>query len=1289
MQAFTAVALMAASLALAVASPTPALAAGPTTLYVAAGANGTACSQAQPCGSIQAAATSADAFAGAVQIDVGPGTYTENDTVPATSSPAWSSLSIDGSGAGTTTIVSPTPTGGTVLTASSGVVSLSGLTITGGKATLGGGINDTALSLTVSDSDIVGNVASAQGGGIYQTFPLQGATLTLTNDLISNNSGGEYGGGVDMGRYANLIASDDTISNNTALYGGGVYGPYASSTFSNASILGNVGGGINSGNLQITNSDISNNIQGLNFGAGGGVAGDGLTTITDSTISGNINMRDGGGISATGTFVGDIIENNQTTEGDGGGIYGGNSVATNDVIAYNRALGGGQLLNSKGKGGGADLTGTMANDTIVGNSSSLGLGGGVYGEGDPPPAIPLNLIDDTIADNSAPAGSGVAGIYDSATGTVISDNVGSPNCLSFVADGGYNLESDKFFSCGFAPKYGGSPTSLAGVDPGLESLANNGGPTATMAITSSSVAHDAIPLSNALCTGSTSGPSVDQRGVSRTRGSATGCDMGAYQDTAPQLGSLSPLSAGIGCPVNVSGFDFTDPFSPAISTRNVGAVSFGGVETSPQSVNSNSSLTVVVPNGVSPGVTQLSVANADGVSNTLPFTVTSGSCVPSAPTGLVASPGNSQISLSWATPSSDGGSPVTGYDVYIGTSPGGESASPVNVSPVTGTSDTVTGLTNGTTYYATVEAINALGHSPASNEASANAVAAPTVDGISPSAGPVAGGTSVTITGTSFTGATGVDFGANAATAYTVVSATQITATVPAGSAGTVDVVVDAPGGTGTFTNGYTYYVASLSLTKSTTSTGYGAAGQTIAYSYLVTNTGTVTLTGVGVGDNMNVVSCPSSTLAVGANETCTGTYTVTQADVDVGSVANTASASATGPQMVTSSPSTVTVLASLAISSMDLTVSTTSTGYGSAGQMIPYSFLVTNLGTTTLTGVSVASNLSAVSCPSGTLAPEVNETCTGTYTVSQGDVDAGSVTNTATATGNHGTDVASAESSVAVLASNCQPPVITSANSATATAGTHFRFTVTTCSATVPVLKGAGFPSGITLVDNHDGTATISGTTVGKFSGIRMATITATVKNQAVFTQHLRLIVDASPVFKSKATDLTHTGIAFNYPITTVYGYPVPTITTSSTLPAGVSLVDNGNGTAALTGTPGPLSGGVHSITITATNGVGSPVNQSFTLTVYQAPQITSAAADTITAGVAMTPFTVTDTGYPTAKLTAEGLPYGVKLTDNHNLTGTIAGTTRATAAGVYVVTITASGKAGGTIETFTLTVN
>ncbi|MEV0537914.1 IPT/TIG domain-containing protein, partial [Kitasatospora sp. NPDC050463] len=80
---------------------------------------------------------------------------------------------------------------------------------------------------------------------------------------------------------------------------------------------------------------------------------------------------------------------------------------------------------------------------------------------------------------------------------------------------------------------------------------------------------------------------------------------------------------------------------------------------------------------------------------------------------------------------------------------------------------------------------------------------APTLTVLSPSQGVSSGGTSVTLQGSGFTGATAVKFGTVNATSFTVVSAAEITATAPAGS-GTVQVTVTTPGGT---SNGlpYTY----------------------------------------------------------------------------------------------------------------------------------------------------------------------------------------------------------------------------------------------------------------------------------------------------------------------------------------------------------------------------------------------------------------------------------------------------------------------------------------------------
>ncbi len=86
----------------------------------------------------------------------------------------------------------------------------------------------------------------------------------------------------------------------------------------------------------------------------------------------------------------------------------------------------------------------------------------------------------------------------------------------------------------------------------------------------------------------------------------------------------------------------------------------------------------------------------------------------------------------------------------------------------------------------------------------------PTVTSVTPSSGSTAGGTSVTITGTNLTGATGVTIGGAAATSVVVTNATTITCTTPAGSAGTGSVVVTTAGGSNAANTLYTYILPSL-----------------------------------------------------------------------------------------------------------------------------------------------------------------------------------------------------------------------------------------------------------------------------------------------------------------------------------------------------------------------------------------------------------------------------------------------------------------------------------------------
>jgi hypothetical protein len=151
--------------------------------------------------------------------------------------------------------------------------------------------------------------------------------------------------------------------------------------------------------------------------------------------------------------------------------------------------------------------------------------------------------------------------------------------------------------------------------------------------------------------------------------------------------------------------------------------------------------------------------------------------------------------------------------------------------------------------------------------------------------------------------------------------------------------------------------------------------------------------------------------------------------------------------------------------------------------------------------------------------------------------------------------------------------------------------------------------------------------------------------------------------------------------------GFGAPALSESGTLPAGVSFVDNQNGTATLSGTPDVGTGGSYPLQITASNGVTPDYVQAFTLTVDEQPSIKSQNATTFGAGVAGT-FTVTTGGYPAPSLSEAGsLPDGVSLVDNGDGTATISGT--ATVAGDYPITITATNGIGeDATQSFTLTV-
>ena len=205
--------------------------------------------------------------------------------------------------------------------------------------------------------------------------------------------------------------------------------------------------------------------------------------------------------------------------------------------------------------------------------------------------------------------------------------------------------------------------------------------------------------------------------------------------------------------------------------------------------------------------------------------------------------------------------------------------------------------------------------------------------------------------------------------------------------------------------------VSAITLDKQGAAPSGNTAGSTIAYSFIVTNSGTVPLTGLAVSDpKVGTITCPVSTLAAGATTTCTKSYTLTQADVEAGTVSNTASVTGTPPSTMGLSNATATDTVNTAITrSPAITIDKTAgvPSGNSAGSTINYSFLLTNSGNVALNQVGVSDpKVGPISCPVSQLAPGASTTCTKSYSIIQSDVDAGTVNNTATASGTSQTGV-------------------------------------------------------------------------------------------------------------------------------------------------------------------------------------------------------------------------------------------------------------------------------------------
>ena len=264
--------------------------------------------------------------------------------------------------------------GGGLHITGSATTNINGGTIVGNMAAAeGGGLWNGSGTMNIDGSLIVGNTASGAsadngGGGIYN---LNNGTLNITNAQIrSNTANGASGsgGGIlnDVG--AQLSITNSTIAQNTAnRAGGGIEDNSGTST------------------IMLTNVHLDSNSADGPPGNGGGlhITGGGSATIMGGTVNGNMAASEGGGLwNGTGTMSidGTMIMNNTASgasaDNGGGGIYNlnnGTVTITNAMIKYNIANGtagsGGGILNDVG----SQLS--VSNSEIIGNIANRAGGG--------------------------------------------------------------------------------------------------------------------------------------------------------------------------------------------------------------------------------------------------------------------------------------------------------------------------------------------------------------------------------------------------------------------------------------------------------------------------------------------------------------------------------------------------------------------------------------------------------------------------------------------------------------------------------------------------------------------------------------------------------------------------------------------------------------------------------------------------------------------------------------------------------------------------------------------------
>ena len=199
--------------------------------------------------------------------------------------------------------------------------------------------------------------------------------------------------------------------------------------------------------------------------------------------------------------------------------------------------------------------------------------------------------------------------------------------------------------------------------------------------------------------------------------------------------------------------------------------------------------------------------------------------------------------------------------------------------------------------------------------------------------------------------------------------------------------------------------------------------------------------------------------------------------------------------------------------------------------------------------------------------------------------------------------------------------------------------------------------PAGLALINDGNGLAHIAGTPAAGSGGVYTVTVIATNSTASASVPYV-LTVNQPPALNGPTAPRFNINVAGSVMYTTT-GFPVPAITRTGGLPSGLTFVDNGDGTATLSGTPAFGTGGNYPITITAANGVGVPSVLNVTIVVVAPLAVTTTSLPNGSVGVAYSQVLAANGGQTpyTWSLSAGALPAGLALSAGGTISGSPTG--------------------------------